>query len=153
MKPFKGPRHQGGWIGIAVAAVGAFASAKSKENAEKNANKVKYSDARDLANLDFQQKAWLDEQSRKWALEDKQFDLNYKENAIGGFRNAAPPNAASADGSWGAPPAATSIDTSGLAQRQDNGRALIYDPRTGAPMNSNAQVPQQPMGQFAGRAG
>lgn len=148
MKPFKGPRSCGGWIGIAVAAVGAYASARSKENADENANKVKYSDARDLSNLSFQQQEWLDQESRKWALEDKQFDLNYKENAIGGFRDAAPPNAMSADGSYGPPPAPTQIDTSGLAPTQANGQAAIIDPRTGQPVNAGAQ----PLDQFRGAA-
>ncbi len=146
---FTSRARQGGWIGIAVAAVGAYASSRSQQNAQKDQNKVKYEDARDLSNLSFQQQQWLDEQSRAWAQQDKQFDLNYKENAIGGFRDAAPANVLTADGSWGTPPAPTQIDTSGLAPRQDNGQALIYDPRTGQPMNSNAQ----PMGQFAGRTG
>jgi hypothetical protein len=146
MKPFRGPRYQLGWIGIVVAAIGAYASSRSQQNAQKQQNAVKYEDARDLSNLQFEQQRWLDEQSRAWAQQDKQFDLNYKENAIGGFRDAAPANVLTADGSYGTPPAPTHLDTSGLAPTQANGQAAIYDPRTGQPMLGN--VP--PMNQFAG---
>lgn len=143
---FRGPRSAGGWIGIAVAAVGAYASSRSQQNAQKQQNAVKYEDARDLANLGFQQQRWLDEQSRAWAQQDKQFDLNYKENAIGGFRDAAPANTLTSDGSYGTPPAPTQFDTSGLAPTQANGQPAIYDPRTGQPVNGAAP----PMNQFAG---
>lgn len=143
MKPFKGPKHQGGWIGIAVAAVGAFASSKAQSASNKEANKMKYEDARDLSNLEFEQNKWLNEQARVWQQEDKQFGLNYKENAIGGFRDAAPPNVLTDDGSYGTPPAPTQLDTSGLAPTQANGQPAIIDPRTGKPMNADAQPMQQ----------
>jgi hypothetical protein len=144
MKPFRGPRYQGGWIGIAVAAVGAYASSRSQSSANKEANKMKYEDSRDLANLEFQQQKWLNEQARVWQQKDKQFDLNYKENAIGGFRGAAPSNVLTADGNYGTPPAPTQLDTSGLAATQQNGQPAIIDPRTGQPMNANAT----PLAQF-----
>jgi hypothetical protein len=144
MKPFRGPRYQGGWIGIAVAAVGAYASSREQSASKKDANKMNYADSRDLANLSFQQNEWLNEQARKWQLQDKQFDMNYKENAIGGFRDTAPANVLTQDGSFGAAPAPTQLDTSGLAPRQANGQAAIIDPRTGQPVNANAQ----PLSQF-----
>lgn len=144
MKPFKGPKHQGGWIGIAVAAVGAYASSRSQSAANKESNKMKYEDSRDLSNLEFQQQKWLNEQARVWQQQDKQFDLNYKENAIGGFRDAAPGNVLTGDGSYGTPPAPTQLNTTGLAPTQANGQPAIVDPRTGQPVNGAAA----PMSQF-----
>lgn len=132
------------WIGIAVAAVGAYASSRSQANAAKEQGKMKYEDARDLSNIDFQQRSWIEQQARKWQLEDQQRQLNYKENTIGGFRDAAPANVLTADGSWGTPPAPTQLDTSGLAPTQENGQAAIVDPRTGQPMNADAA----PLAQF-----
>lgn len=144
MKPFKGPKHQGGWIGIAAAVVGGIASSAASQKAAKNQNKMNYADSRDLSELQFQQQQWLAEQSRKWNLEDYQRQQNYKEDAIAGFRNAAPPNTASKTGQWGPPPARTAVDTSGLAPRQSNGQPVIIDPRTGQMMNAGAA----PLSQF-----
>jgi hypothetical protein len=144
MKQFRGPRYQGGWIGLAVAVVGAYAKSKAQSNADKKADKMKYEDSRDLSDIEFQQQRWLNEQARTWQQQDKQFDLNYKENAIGGFRDAAPANVLTADGSYGTPPAPTQLDTSGLAPTQANGQAAIIDPRTGQPINAAAE----PLAQF-----
>jgi len=149
VKPFNGPRRQGGWIGLAVAVVGAYASSRSQSAQNKDKDKMSYESQRDLSNLDFQQRQWLQEQARAWQLQDKQFDLNYKENAIAGFRDAAPPNSVGDNGAWGAPPAPTSIDTSNLARTQANGQAAIVDPRTGQPVNANAV----PLSQFGGGYG
>lgn len=136
-KGFQGPRRQGGWIGLAAMVVGGIASSYSQQSAQNRQQKQNYTDQRDLANLQFQQQNWLNQQARAWTLQDYQRAQNYKEDAIGGFRDAAPANAASPDGQWGAPPARTQVDTSGLAPTQ-GGQPLIRDPRTG-----------QPMGQFS----
>lgn len=149
VKHFNGPRRQGGWIGLAVAVVGAYAKSRSDSAKAEDEEKLTYENKRDLSNLSFQQSRWIQEQARAWQLQDKQFDLNYKENAIGSFRDAAPPNAVGDNGAWGTPPAPTSIDTSNLARTQANGQAAIVDPRTGQPMNANAV----PLSQFGGGYG
>lgn len=135
------------WIGIAAMVVGGIASSAASQKAADKSDKKKYADSRDLSELEFQQKTWADQQARAWQLQDYQRTQNYKESAIGSFRDAAPANAASADGSWGAPPPMTDVssETSKLAPTQANGQPLIYDPRTGQPIGSNFA----PMTQFA----
>lgn len=148
MKNFKGPKSCGGWVGIIMSVVGSFAKSEAEKKKDKDGEKLLYKDKSDLGNLQFQQQSWLDQQSEKWKRQDTQTGLNYKENAIAGFADAAPANAESSDGSWGPRPTPTKIDTTGLAQTQGNGAALIYDPRTGKPVNNNAQVPSAPLSQF-----
>jgi hypothetical protein len=74
MKTFKGPRKQGGWIGLAISAAGAAYKAYSdnKDKEDDQQNKL------DQDNQIFQDRAWLDQQQRKFALQDRQ----YKENAF-----------------------------------------------------------------------
>lgn len=144
MRAFKGPKSCGGWIGIAAAVVGGLASSASSQSATNKQNKVKYSDQRDLSNLQFEQQNWLSQQQEAWNREDTAQNKQFTQHAIRSFAQYAPPNAVSADGSWGQPPAEWQANTQGLAQTDANGNPLIYDPRTGAPSFANAQVPQQP---------
>jgi hypothetical protein len=133
------------WIAIVATVVGGIAASASQQSATNKQNVVKYEDQRDLSNLALEQQNWLSQQQRKWNLEDYQRGQNYKENAIGGFRDAALPNAVKgSNGQWGTPPAPTTVDTSGLAPTQDNGQPAIFDPRTGAPINNKAP----PLAQF-----
>lgn len=153
MKAFNGPKRQGGWIGIAAAVVGGIASSYGQQSAANKQNKVKYSDQRDLSNLQFEQQNWLAQQQEKWNREDTAQQKQFQQNTIRSFADEAPPNAVSVDGSWGAPPPLWQANTQGLAQTDANGNPLIYDPRTGAPSFANAQVPQAPaknvpLGQF-----
>lgn len=115
MKSFKGPRHQGGWIGVAIAAAGAayqgYKGNKAKEEDRKNAD--------ELSELGFQRQAWLDQQSRKWALEDRR----YKEDAIAGFRGFAPESANTFNGTPFQTPAPTT--TTGLADWNPNEEGAI----------------------------
>lgn len=136
MKPFNGPRHQGGWIALAAVVVGGVLSSASEQDAADDKAKKDYKTERDLSNLSFEQKKWLSEQDHKWTLEDYQRAQNYKEEAIGGFRQYAGPNAASPTGEWQAPPARTDVsaDTEGLAQVDENGQPYLIDPRTGKPV-------------------
>lgn len=144
MKPFTRNR-QGGWIGIAAAVVGGIASSASSQSAQNKQNKMKYTDERDLSNLQFEQNNWLAQQQEKWSREDTAQEKQFQQGAIRSFAKDAPANAVSADGSWGPPPAQWQANTTGLAQTDANGNPLIYDPRTGAPSFANAQVPQQPV--------
>lgn len=125
---------------FAVGVVGSIADQKKEDKAAKQS----YGDKSDLSTLDFEQKNWLEQQSHKWNLEDYARTQNYKEDAIAGFRDYAPANAASATGEWQAPPARTTVDTTGLAATQANGQPLIYDPRTGEPILGNVPAPAKP---------
>jgi hypothetical protein len=159
-KGFTSPKRCQGWIGIAAMVVGGIASSAAKQSDENKQNKVKYADSADLSNLNFEQQSWLSQQQHKWNLEDYQRQQNYSEDAIRGFAQYAPANAASADGSWGAPPPRTDVsaETAGLAPTQANGQPLIIDPRTGQPMLANYTPPAAapvapaktaaPMGQY-----
>lgn len=142
-KGFKSNRHQGGWIAIAAAVVGGIASSASQQSSQNKQNKVSYENQRDLSDLQFQQQNWLNQQQRAWNLQDYARTQNYKENAIGSFAGAAPPNALN-NGQWGPRPTPTTVDTSGLAPTQANGQAALIDPRTGQPINGNAA----PLSQF-----
>ena len=132
------PRRQGGWIGVAAMVVGSVIKGVGDAKSAHSQQKQAYSDKADLSNLDFQQQSWLAQQQHKWDLENYQMTQNYKEDAIRGFAQYAPPNAASPDGSWGAPPPRTTVDTSGLALTQPNGQAFIIDPKTQQPIASAA---------------
>ena len=78
MKMFRGPRFQGGWIGIAAAA-----AASAYDGYEKNKqNEQAKQDTQDLSEGGFERQAWLAQQQRKFALQDRQ----YKEDAIAGYR-------------------------------------------------------------------
>jgi hypothetical protein len=68
MKPFKGPRSCGGWIGIAAAAA---ASAYSAYQQNKNQEQAKQ-DSQDLSAGGFERQAWLAQQQRKFKLQDEQ---------------------------------------------------------------------------------
>jgi hypothetical protein len=144
---FTSPRSCGGWIGIAAMVVGGIASSYSQQSSQNKQNKVSYETQRDLSNLQFEQQTWANEQARVWNLEDYQRMQNYKEDAIAGFRDAAPANEASPTGEWGPPPARTDVSaqTANLAPRQANGQPLIYDPRTNQPVGAN----YAPLQQFA----
>lgn len=145
MKPYKGPRSQGGWVVIGMAVAGIAGSIADQKAADKQ-NKQGYGDKRDISNLEFEQNKWLAEQTHKFELEDYQRQQNYKEDAIRGFAGAAPPNQADPNGQWGPAPAPTDVsaDTANLAQVDANGNPLIYDPRTGLPVFANAQAPAKP---------
>ena len=142
MRAFKGPKHQGGWVVLAGAVIG-VAGSISKQKGEDKANKLKYADQRDLDTLNFEQADWLKQQERVWELQDYQTAQNYKENAIGGFRQYAPANAADPNGEWQEPPPLTDVSaqTEGLAQRDENGQPYIIDPRTGQPVFNAPKKP------------
>lgn len=146
MKSFKGPRHQGGWIGIAAAVVGGIASSYSSQSAADKKNKTDYQSQKDLSNLSFQQQDWLAQQSHKWDLEAYQMKNNYTEDAVRSFAPYSGPNQADPNGAWQAAPARTDVSgqTAGLAPMQANGQPVIIDPRTGQPVNANAP----PLSQF-----
>jgi hypothetical protein len=78
MRNFKGPRYQGGWIAVAAAAAAAaydsYESGKQRDEARE--------DSKEMSAGDFKRRAWLDQQQRKFALEDRR----YKEDAIAGYR-------------------------------------------------------------------
>jgi hypothetical protein len=135
MRAVKGPKHQGGWVMLAVAAAGVVGSMADQKEADKQ-SKVKYEDSRDLDTLQFAQKDWLNQQAHAWELEDYQRAKNYNEDAIRGFAQYAPPNTASPDGKWQAPPERTDVsaDTAGMAPRDVNGQPYLIDPRTGKPV-------------------
>jgi hypothetical protein len=152
---FTSRKHAGGWIGIAAMVVGGIASSAASQSSQSRQDKMKYSDSKDLSNLGFEQQSWLAQQQHKWELEDFQMQHNYNKGLIHTFDSSAPANVLTADGSW--PAAAPNVDvsqqTQGLAQTDANGQPLIYDPRTGAPVFANSQVPvapakTAPMGQF-----
>jgi len=112
MKPFNGPRSQGGWVAaLATAAAAAYNSYSARKQKDKDKK-----DASDLSKEGFRRQAWLDQQSRKWQLEDRK----YKEDAIGGFRNAGPYTADSFPG-FQTP---TPTSTAGLSD---------WDPEQGIP--------------------
>ena len=98
-----------GWGALATAAVAAYSSysdQKDKEDSRK--------DQKDLSQLGFQRQNWLDQQQRKWNLEDRK----YKEDAIAGFRQFAPASASTFNGSQFQTPPPTS--TEGLAAFDPN---------------------------------
>lgn len=74
------------WVGALVAAAGAAYGDYSKKKAAKEAAKTEAKNSSLATKEGFQRQAWLDQQDRKYALEDRK----YKEDAMGGFRNAGP---------------------------------------------------------------
>lgn len=82
MKSFNGPRNQGGWVAAAAMAVGAVANSYNQNRQRRQDKETQ----QEMTREGFARQAWLDQQARKWQLEDRA----YKEGAIGGFRNAGP---------------------------------------------------------------
>ena len=116
------------WAVAATAVVGAYSSyqeQKDKEDARK--------DEKDMSELGFQRRSWLDQQQRKWNLEDRK----YKEDSIGGFRSFAPESARTFNGQPVVAPTPTS--TSGLAEFDPNKPGAIHfglpdDPKKPKPL-------------------
>lgn len=104
------PKYQGGWIGITAAIAGSVIKSYSDNKARKKAK----DDQQEMSQEGFQRQAWLDQQQRKYALEDRK----YKEDAIAGFRPYAPDSAKTFNGQPVFTPAET--DTSGLADWDPN---------------------------------
>lgn len=108
MKHFKSFRHQGGWVGIAAMAAGAVIKNYQQNKAQSQAKK----DTQELSKEGFQRQAWLDQQTRKWQLQDRQ----RSEGDIAQFRPLAP--AAFQNG-----PIPTQTNTDGLADWDPNKQA------------------------------
>jgi len=75
-----------GWIAGAVAIGGALINAygaKKKASADAKAAKEQGQMSSEDRQKEFQRQAWLNEQARKWQLEDRA----YKEDAVGNFRD------------------------------------------------------------------
>lgn len=72
------------WAVAATAVIGAYSSYE-EQKAQEDAQK----DSKEMSELGFQRQAWLDQQQRKWNLEDRK----YVEDSIGGFRGFAPQSA------------------------------------------------------------
>jgi len=94
------------WGVVATAAVAAYEEQKAAEEKQK--------DDKEMSELGFQRQAWLDQQQRKWNLEDRK----YVEDAVGGFRPFAPAMATNFNGTPVQSPAGTS--TSGLMEFDPN---------------------------------
>lgn len=97
------------WGVVATAAVAAYSSYEEQQAAED-----KEKNNKELSELGFQRRAWLDQQQRKWNLEDRK----YVEDAVGGFRPFAPAMATNFNGTPVQSPAGTS--TSGLMEFDPN---------------------------------
>jgi hypothetical protein len=96
-----------GVVGMAAAAAyGSYEDQKAQEDARK--------DNKEMTELGFQRQAWLDQQQRKWNLEDRK----YVEDATAGFRGFAPEMARNMNGVQVQTPTPTS--TEGLAQFDPN---------------------------------
>lgn len=101
-------KKQGGWIGIAAMAAGSVISSYMSNKQKQNDNK----NAQELSKEGFQRQAWLDQQTRKWQLQDRQ----RAEGDIAQFRPLAP--AAFQNG-----PIPTQTTTDGLADWDPNKQA------------------------------
>jgi hypothetical protein len=101
-------KKQGGWIGIAAMAVGAVVQNYQKNKAQQQAKK----DTQELSKEGFQRQAWLDQQTRKWQLQDRQ----RAEGDIAQFRPLAP-------AAFQNLPVPTQTDTTGLADWDPNKQA------------------------------
>jgi hypothetical protein len=108
MKPFSGPRHQRGFIGLAIAAAGA--AYKAYESNKAQDNKDKHSTEENAQ--EFQDKAWLDQQQRKFQLQDRQYEENAIRQYAPFYKGPAMPD-----------PKLT--DTTGLADWQPNGKGPV----------------------------
>lgn len=97
------------WGVVATAAVTAYSSYQDQKDKDKARKEDK-----EMTELGFQRQNWLDQQQRKWNLEDRQ----YKEDAIGGFRQYAPEMATNFQGKPFQTPERTS--TEGLAAFDPN---------------------------------
>jgi hypothetical protein len=97
--------------GAAITAYGASEDSKDQSKAAKLNSE-----------LGFQREAWLDQQARKYALEDRR----YVEDSIGGFRGFAPESARSFNGQPVQAPALTT--TTGLADWNPNVRGAFNRP-------------------------
>lgn len=104
------PKYQGGWIGIAAAVAGTVI----KSYSDRKAAKQQQDTQKEMTEEGFQRQAWLDQQQRKYALEDRK----YKEDAVASFRPYAPESAKTFNGQPVGIPAVT--DTSGLADWDPN---------------------------------
>ena len=98
------------WGALATAAVAAYSSYEDQKQQDKNSK-----DNKEMTELGFQRQAWLDQQQRKWNLEDRR----YKEEAVGGFRNFAPELAKNFNGQPVQSPAYTNT-TEGLMNFDPN---------------------------------
>ena len=108
------------WGVVATAAVAAYGSYEDQKQKEKDSK-----DNKEMSELGFQRQAWLDQQQRKWNLEDRK----YKEEAVGGFRDMAPDSAKTFNGKPVQSPAYT--DTSaGL---------MGFDPNKPGSINASGQ--------------
>ena len=114
----------GAVIGGVVSAWGASESANAEQDNSREGIAARANESR----LGFNRQAWAAQLARRWQLEDQQREINYKEDAIGSFRQFAPA------GMEAAAPARTQISTTGLAD---------WNPETGSPF---AQLQPQPTG-------
>lgn len=97
------------WGVVATAAVAAYGSYE-EQKAQDDARK----DNKELTELGFNRERWLNEQQRKWNLEDRK----YVEDAVAGFRQYAPESATNFGGKPFQTPERTS--TAGLAAFDPN---------------------------------
>lgn len=122
MKPFKGPRHQGGWVVLGSIAVG-LAQGAMNSNSQDQSDQTRYQTSIDQTNLETQRQIWLAQQQRAWTLEDR----NAKAADIQEFSKYAPQFASA--------PTMKPFDTSGLAN---------FDPTQTGALSNLAQPGQQP---------
>lgn len=116
MIAFRGPKYQGGWIGAAITAGAAIAGSIKESKDKRDAQK-----AADVSTAEsFRRQNYLDQQQRKWQLQDQAF----KQNAIGGFR-----------GFGQAGPTGTPVSTAGLADWNPENK-----PTGGGAMSFGGQV-------------
>lgn len=132
MKPFKGGRkYQGGWIDAAITAGAAILGSVKSDKDKKDAAKQ----SAELSAEGFRRQSYLDQQQRKWQLEDRQ----YKENAIRGFA-----------GYGQAGPQGNPTSTAGLAnfnpENKPVGGGAMNMGGTPAPQGPvNPYMPEQPL--------
>lgn len=94
------------WAAVAGAVITSYSAQKQQDKAKK--------DTQDLSREGFQRQAWLDQQQRKWNLEDRK----YVEDSIGEFKGFAPESATTFNGQQFQSPAPT--NTGGLANFDPN---------------------------------
>lgn len=103
------------WVAAAATVAGAAISAYGASEDAKDKNK---SDKMN-SELEFQREAWLNQQARKYQLEDRR----YVEDSIGGFRGFAPESSRTFNGQPVQAP--TPTETTGLADWDPNVRGAI----------------------------